>query len=265
MTNTRDVWVPLWAHAKMSEVTSTVHGAPTGTGDVVGTLWHKAVAIQAAPPSWVVLLTAAIAAVAVLGTWSWLLTRNVITFAHEGGHALAAVLTGRRLAGIRLHTDTSGVTLTVGRPSGPGMVATAAAGYLAPALLGLGGAAMLAAGHAAALLWVTLALLALLMLQIRNFYGLVAVVGSGIAVFAVVWGATPYLQEGFAYLLTWFLLLGSPRPVFELQARRRRGYAADSDADQLAQLTGVPGLVWVGVFGGVTLAVLVVGARWLIP
>ena len=44
---------------------------------------------------------------------------------HEAGHALTAVLTGRRLTGIRLHSDTSGLTLSTGRPSGPGMVATA--------------------------------------------------------------------------------------------------------------------------------------------
>ena len=38
----------------------------------------------------------------------WRVSRNAITIAHEGGHGLIALLTGRRLDGIRLHSDTSG-------------------------------------------------------------------------------------------------------------------------------------------------------------
>jgi hypothetical protein len=53
--------------------------------------------------------------------------------------------------------------------------------------------------------------------------------------------------------------------VLELQAkRRRRGGAPDSDADQLARLTGLPGLAWVGVFLLVDVAALVQGTRWLL-
>ncbi len=78
---------------------------------------------------------------------TWHLSRGLITIAHEGGHALVAVLTRRKLRGIRLHSDTSGVTLTRGRPTGPGMVLTAAAGYIAPSLVGLGAAWLTDAGH----------------------------------------------------------------------------------------------------------------------
>src|SRR5690606_9258003 len=93
------------------------------------------------PSSWLVLATGALAALAVVvdGAWRW--TRGVVTIAHEAGHALAALATGRRLTGIRLHSDTSGLTLSVGRPTGPGMVVTAAAGYVSPSLVGLAGVA----------------------------------------------------------------------------------------------------------------------------
>src|SRR5439155_162713 len=84
---------------------------------------------------------------------------NAITIAHEGGHALVAVLAGRRLRGIRLHSDTSGLTLTRGRPTGPGMVLSLLAGYLTPSLLGVAGAVLLAAGRITLLLWLALALL----------------------------------------------------------------------------------------------------------
>jgi hypothetical protein len=53
--------------------------------------------------------------------------------------------------------------------------------------------------------------------------------------------------------------------VVELQAkRRRRAGAPDSDADQLARLTRLPGLVWVGVFLLVDVGALVLGTRWLV-
>ena len=73
---------------------------------------------------------------------------GLITIAHEGGHAFAALLTGRRLRGIRLHTDTSGLTISAGRPRGPGVVIMLAAGYVAPAAVGLAAVGMLLAGHA---------------------------------------------------------------------------------------------------------------------
>jgi hypothetical protein len=46
---------------------------------------------------------------------------------------------------------------------------------------------------------------------------------------------------------------------------RRRGRPLASDADQLARLTGVPGGVWVALFGLVAVAALVAGARLLVP
>nr|WP_246415942.1 M50 family metallopeptidase [Nocardioides luti] len=204
----------------------------------------------------------ALVLVAVPVTWS--IGRHVVTIAHEGSHGVAALLSGRRLAGIRLHSDTSGLTVSRGRPTGPGMVATAAAGYVGPGLLGLGAAYLLRERHALAVLWLAVLLLGLLLLQIRNFYGLYAVLVAGLGVFAVSWWADEQLQSWVAYAGTWFLLLAAPRPVLELQAQRRRGRARTSDADTLARLTRVPGLVWVGVFLLVTVGCLVLGAGWLL-
>ena len=88
------------------------------------------------------LAAAAIALAVVLVPLSWRMTRTVVTIAHEGGHALVAVLVGRGLTGIRLHADTSGVTHSTGAGRGPGVVLMFLAGYVAPPLLGLGGAAL---------------------------------------------------------------------------------------------------------------------------
>ena len=188
-----------------------------------------------------------------------------MTIAHEGAHGVAALASGRRLAGIRVHSDTSGLTVSRGRSTGPGMILTAAAGYLGPGLLGLGAAFLLRERHALAVLWLVVLLLGLLLLQIRNFYGLYAVLAAGVGVFAVSWWGSAQLQSWVAYAGTWLLLLAAPRPVLELQGLRRRGRARDSDADTLARLTPLPGLVWVGFFLAVTGGCLVVGAGWLFP
>jgi hypothetical protein len=208
------------------------------------------------------LATAAAAAVLVLSPALWHPVRHVVTIAHEGAHGLVALASGRRLSGIRLHSDTSGLTVSAGKPTGLGMVLTCAAGYTGPALFGLGAAALLAAGHAVGLLWALLGLLALLLVQIRNWYGLWSVLVTGAVVFAATWWLPPQGQSVFAALATWFLLLAAPKTVLELQVkRRRRGGAPDSDADQLARLTRLPALLWVGVFLLVDVGALV---RWLL-
>ena len=192
--------------------------------------------------------------------------RDSITIAHEGGHALVSVLSGRRLDGIRLHSDSSGVTYSRGRRTGPGLVLTAAAGYVMPSLLGAGAAWLLAERHLTAMLWLALVLLAATFLAVRNLFGALAVLVTAGGVFAVSYYAVPAVQAGFGYLAAWFLLLGGMRPALELTRARRRGSRARlSDADQLARLTGVSSGVWVAMFILICTAALALGARLLIP
>ncbi len=218
---------------------------------------------QPEPPQLLVAATALAALTVILPRRPWRLARNAITIAHEGGHALLAVLTGRRLRGIRLHSDTSGLTLTAGRPSGFGMVVTLLAGYLTPSLLGLAGAALLATDRIRLLLWLSIALLLAMLVMMRNAYGVVAVLATGGLVFAVSWYASSTVQAAFAYAGVWFLLLGGVKPVSELQRLRRLGRLPGSDADQLASVTRIGPLFWVVLFGLVNLAALVAGALLL--
>ncbi|MER5864041.1 M50 family metallopeptidase [Kitasatospora sp. NPDC002040] len=227
-------------------------------------LWDTVTATQPAPPRWLLLGTAAVALLAILPRPLWRLSRNVVTIAHEGGHGLVAKLTGRKLAGIRLHSDTSGLTISSGPAAGPGMILTAAAGYTAPPLLGLGGAALLAGHHVTQLLWIAIVLLAGLLVMIRNAFGLLSVVVTGAAFFLISWYGSSQLQSGFAYLGVWFLLLAGVRPVLELQGKRRHDGARSTDADQLAHLTGISPLFWVGLFLAVALSSLALGGTWLL-
>lgn len=232
-------------------------------------LWNRVAGTQPVPPVWVIAASGAVAVLIVLTASTWRLARNSITIAHEGGHALVSVLSGRRLEGIRLHADTSGVTYSKGKRNGPGAVLTLIAGYLTPSLLGAGAAWLLAAHHVTAMLWLMLALLTATFLAIRNAYGVLAVLLTAGGVLAVSWFATAAVQAVFGYTAAWFLLIGGVRAVFELQGHRRlsrrRGRPSTSDADQLGQLTGLPAVAWVAVFAFVCVAALVLGTRLLIP
>ncbi|NDO88398.1 M50 family metallopeptidase [Cellulosimicrobium cellulans] len=252
-------------HALLSPTLAATAGdTASSLGDVVGQVWQAATTPVAPPDPAVVLVMGVLALAVVLVTPVWRVARHVVTIAHEASHALAALLTGRRLSGIRLHSDTSGLTVSSGRPRGFGMILTAFMGYVGPGLIGLGAAALLRQGYAVGLLWLLVVLLALMLLQIRNWFGLWSVLVTGAALVGVSWWATPDVQSAVAYAVTWFLLLGAVRPVLELQGERSRGRAATSDADILARLTHVPGLVWVGVFLVVTLGAAVVGGSWIV-
>lgn len=228
-------------------------------------IWVDSVlAVQPAPPVEAVAAAAALAVAGVLLPGVWPRTRHLLTIAHEGGHALMALATGRHLAGIRLHSDTSGLSVSVGRPTGIGMVLTLLVGYLTPSALGLAAAATLASGRVTAMLWGTLLLLAGVLLQIRNFFGFGLLLVTGGIVLAVSYWAPSEVQALFGYLLAWFLLLGGVRAVLELARARRGNRAQTSDADQLARLTRLPAVVWVGFFLAGTVLTASVGARLLV-
>ncbi|WP_241986671.1 M50 family metallopeptidase [Cryobacterium fucosi] len=225
--------------------------------DVLLGLWARICAPQDPLPTATALFTVLTAGLFVLVPALWRRGRHLITIAHEGGHALVATLTGRRLGGIRLHSDTSGLTVSRGRPRGLGMVLTLLAGYTAPALLGLAAATILGAGYASGLLWLLLVALTLILVQIRNWFGLWSVLVTGTLILVITWFGTPLVQGIGALLITTFLLLGALRTALELQVSRSRRGGLSSDADQLARLTHVPGIVWAALF--VLVAVLCAG------
>jgi peptidase M50B-like protein len=243
-----------------------MYGAPReGAGmGVMAEVWQRMLSVQAAPDIKIVVGVALLAIVMVIPSVTWSATRHLVTIAHEGAHGVAALLAGRRLSGIRLHSDTSGLTVSRGKPRGSGMVLTFFAGYTGPAVFGVAAATVLAAGHAVALLWGLIVLLALLLLQIRNWFGLWSVAVTAFVVFAVSWWFDEQVQSAFAYLVTFFLLFAAPRPVIELQRLRWRGAARRSDADELARLTRLPGLFWVAVFGLITFGAATVGCYILL-
>ena len=227
-------------------------------------LWQRSTSVQPSLPELWVLAIGLAALVLTWSTFGYRVVRHLATLFHEAGHALISVLVGRKLRGIRLHSDTSGLTLSRGKPTGPGMVATLLAGYPAPAVVGLAGAWLVSSGYAAAMLWALVLLCALMLVFIRNFYGLwvVLITGGGVAVLS--WTASGEIISITAYLLVWSLLLVAPRAVVALQRSRRRPQSGTlSDADQLARLTRLPAGFWIAVFWLICVGCLL-GGGWLL-
>src|SRR5690606_23277258 len=130
-----------------------------------------------------------------------------------------------------------------------------------------GFAALLGADRITLMLWTSIALLAAVLIKVRNLYGVFTVVTLGALIFVVAWFGTDTVHVSFTYLAAWFLLFAGLRPVIEMQRGRRRNWGnpggVGSDADQLAGLTKLPALFWVLVFAVIAVGALVYGGGLL--
>lgn len=130
-------------------------------------------------------------------------------------------------------------------------------------MLGVVGAAVVAGGGAAGLLWALVLATAVLVLAVRNLYGLLVLLVLGAGVAAASWYLPPSVLGWVAVLLVWTLLLTAPRTVLELfRTPARRD--ARSDPAQLARVTDIPRLVWLVLLLGLTSAGDALGAVLLL-
>lgn len=189
---------------------------------------------------------------------SWKYFGLLATATHEMGHAVAAVLSGQRLSGIRLSLDHSGTTTTYSR-SGPAAAWSCFWGYPVPAIVG---ASFVWCGFSgwgpAAITGGGLALVASL-LFLRNLAGVLitftAIIGSLVLIIVV---PQPFVGH-VAVVLGIALLVAAVRDLIKLAHvhLRRRERLASSDAYLLWRATSVPSAVWIVLF-----AALVAGS-WL--
>lgn len=202
-------------------------------------------------------LAAALLLVVPRRVWRW--ARLGVTAVHESGHAVVALVAGRKVTAIHLRPDSSGVTLHYGKGGGLRRLLTAAAGYPAPGVLAVGGAALLA--YRQPRIWLV-ALLALgvvnVILWIRNFFGFVVmalwIAGIGWLFFR----GTAGMDAGVGSVAVWFLALGGLRAAYEVP----RAPAA-SDAADVAKVLHLPSGVCKAGFVLVAAATALGAARLL--
>ena len=176
--------------------------------------------------------------------------------AHEGAHVAAGWSVGYRVSGVELNRDATGATVTRG-PDGFRSVIIGFAGYLGPSLFGLAAACLIALDQITVALWLALVCLAIMLILIRNFFGVMSVAISGVLVFLVLRYGSPEVQAVAACALSWFLLFSGVRWVL------MHGTGAQ-DAVILTQSTRIPKFIWVTFWLAMTVAALWVGGRLLI-
>ena len=177
------------------------------------------------------------------------------TMAHEGAHAVVGSCLGSRVIAVRLKADGDGKTQL---RAGPGAGVTAlVVGYLGPSGFGLAAAGLIAHSQIVPVLWIGVLLLAILLLSVRNLFGIAVVIGTGFLLFSILRSKNAGLEAVTAYLLSWMLLLSGVRTVLE------HGTGA-VDAGILRDQTRLPRGVWYRLWLIGSIAALVWGATMLV-
>lgn len=223
----------------------------------VGAVWARlqpvgTVAVDGRPL--LVVLGAALVAVGVGPVWSVL--RLGVTLVHELGHAGVGMLCGRRFTGFVLRGDMSGHAVTVGPARGAGRVATTWAGYPAPAVVGAALVWLAGRGWAPVVLAAVVVVLLVALVRSRSALTVLVVLAVGAATAWLWWSGPDRLQAQVLVGTGLVLVVGAWRHLGAVAGSRDR---SASDAAVLAQLTGVPRLLWVASFGVVCAA-----ATWLV-
>jgi hypothetical protein len=179
--------------------------------------------------------------------------RLFVTFIHEGGHALATLLTLGQVERIELYRDASGVTLTRG---GMGLLVSSA-GYLTSTLYG---ALLLIVGRrserAKGMLALTAAfVLGMTIFYVRGLFGL----GTGICLTALLTLAVIFLSQRVAHFLLNFLAVQCClNALYDLNTLFLLSVASEthSDARNMQAYTGIPAVLWSLVWLGISVFVL---------
>lgn len=218
-------------------------------------------------------LLAGIALVVLLATFykpTWNVVKYSPTVIHEMGHAVMALLTFRKIHGLRVETDESGVLVSSGRKGWSlGSLLTTIAGYPAPAVLATVMTLLMIHDRPGAALTMYHTLLLFALFLSRNVWGIVSsVLAIGLTVGVSIWNDPTAVSWTVAALIIfysitgirgsfglWRVHFGHLREGLSQQQRRdmkenRKG----SDAHNAwKQLVIIPPAVWVFFFIGINI------------
>jgi len=166
---------------------------------------------------------------------------GLVTMAHEGGHMITSLMTGRGVRRFELTGKDDRVDGLTGTTTIDGLGASdiiiGFSGYPAPSLAGLGGAYAIARGNAWGVLWVGIVLLLPLLLVRSNDLALaLTLIALGGIMWATIAGGRT-VQAAVAVGLVWLLLIGGLRRVVLDNVRA-------SDAANLSRWTWIPAPFW---------------------
>ena len=206
--------------------------------------------------------------------------RLFVTFIHESSHALVAVVTGGSVQSLTISMDTSGVVYSA--PSGMiGALLTSSAGYLGTTAFGVlmlflirrsfsPNKILTALGIFVAIMTIVFTIISpvfnFLSLQ-ASFASIVFTIGAGGLLAAALIGIGVYssiktANFAVAFLAVQCLLnaLLDLKNVFFINAPLV-GADIQTDAGNMAAATGVPGIIWVVIWIGISFAMISLGLR----
>lgn len=175
------------------------------------------------------------------------LFRNIDTMVHEFGHALATLLLSGSVLRIELYADHSGVTYS-SVAAGIRAMAVSLAGYPVASLFALLLFDLYRRRRMEAGLIISTAIaLLMLVLYVRGSFGMIWL--AGFIVLNVLMLAAPVRLRQFYYLLVAFLSLEeSVLAPLTLLAYAVTSPQSAGDAANLAQMTGIPAVIWALLF-----------------
>jgi hypothetical protein len=185
-----------------------------------------------------------------------------VTFIHEGGHALAALLTGNSVASLSVATDGSGLTYTT---TGGLLSQTivSSAGYLGA--MAYGALLLFLIRRAVAARYVLIGsgafILALtLVFGLGSLFTVVAGVGIAAALASVAIYASPRVATFFVSFLAVQSVLNA---LLDLKTLFFYSFVpgSHSDAGNMAQATGIPAIFWSAVWIGLAFVILSLAMR----
>lgn len=197
------------------------------------------------------------------------------TFIHESSHALMTLITGNSVMSLTVSPDASGMVWS--QSSGFSSLLISSAGYLGATAFGTALLAWMPFGYSSRLaLYISSGLVGVMTLVfgfLAPFWNLLANVTFGSVVFTVLSGAfltaslfaiakfapAKWVNFSLAFLSVQCLLNSffSLKDLFVISASTDRA----TDAANMASATGIPALVWVLVWIGISLVMLTVGMR----
>lgn len=203
--------------------------------------------------------------------------RLFVTFVHEGGHALAAVLTGGSVQSLTVSPDSSGLVKAYSSSSLATLIFSSA-GYLSATAYGVLLLALIrwsvsprkilfGSGIFVALMTVLFGFLAPVFHIFSgdiSFFGMAFTVFSGALITAGLVASARYASLKWANFFVGFLavqcLLNS---VFDLKNLLVVSTMTNShnDAMNMAQVTGLPALVWILIWIGISVLMISIGLR----
>lgn len=196
--------------------------------------------------------------------YRWL--RHLGTLVHEVGHAVAGLLTGARLRGIALRSDSSGVTTTghvTGIRGAFSRFITTIAGYPAPGVFAvtiLMGFVVMDSPYKWSW-WTMLAMSVLCVIFARSWFTFVVAIMFAVlpVLFLFLWTDAPEaVQSAGLWFICTVLIWCGYRGMLELTHISRKEPHRETDATSVRQATGLPLMLSTGLLWALTVLIPVV-------